>query len=378
MKTQMVSRPSWCNHFLVKCSFCSEYIVCTGFHEGIVWNACWNPKGDILASCGQDRVIRLWKKSVEEGIWKLTDELRDAHTKTVRAVAFCPSGKYLAAGAFDGTVSIWINHEDGDGGWKCVATLEGHENEVKSVSWSPDGRLLATCGRDKTVWVWEVVSSYVSCGNYDNDSIDSHGDQHRLEDDLDFECLAVLVEHSQDVKMVQFSPVDGRCLVSSSYDDTVKVLKSDLEQDEWSCYQTIGEHASTVWATAFSPNGKTFVSVGDDRKIAAYRRETSGKKEWICIGKREFAHDRPITTVDFRNGLVITGGTDRKAKIWKLCECGNESFEKIAFQEMLSIDMPERREVNSVRWNPCHEGLVAIAGDDGHLQIVNITAQAEF
>lgn len=28
-----------------------------------VWYVCWDPNGSILASCGSDKLIRLWEKS---------------------------------------------------------------------------------------------------------------------------------------------------------------------------------------------------------------------------------------------------------------------------------------------------------------------------
>lgn len=81
------------------------------------------------------------------------------HTKTVRSIAWAPSGKTLASGSFDSNVAVYESEGDVDlteaREWECATVLEGHETECKSVVYSSNGTLLASCSRDKTVWIWE-------------------------------------------------------------------------------------------------------------------------------------------------------------------------------------------------------------------------------
>ena len=89
------------------------------------------------------------------------------HSKTVRCVAWAPSGKTFATASFDSNIAVWEQEGanvdddmDGNGGvepgeWECASLLEGHETECKGVAYSSSGTLLASCSRDKTVWVWE-------------------------------------------------------------------------------------------------------------------------------------------------------------------------------------------------------------------------------
>jgi len=64
-------------------------------HSGIVWNISWHPKGYMLASCGEDKTIRLWNYT-DDNKSTLKCLLADGHQRTVRAVAWSYSGQSLA------------------------------------------------------------------------------------------------------------------------------------------------------------------------------------------------------------------------------------------------------------------------------------------
>lgn len=74
-----------------------------------------------------------------------------------------------------------------------------------------------------------------------------------VEADNDFECLSVLQEHSQDVKMVAWHPHE-EVLASASYDDTIKIWRED--DDDWYCSDTLQGHTSTIWSIDFDKTGE--------------------------------------------------------------------------------------------------------------------------
>lgn len=125
-------------------------------HDERVWDVAWNPVEPLLASCSQDKTIRIaaYATGGPQQQFANVAQIPTGHKRTVRALAWAPSGRTLAAASFDSTISIW-EREDGDGDWECAATLEGHETEVKGVAYNHEGTMLATCGRDKSVWIWE-------------------------------------------------------------------------------------------------------------------------------------------------------------------------------------------------------------------------------
>lgn len=168
------------------CSSCASHVdrkpIVSSGHSDRAWNLAWNPKHSLVASCSADKTVRLYSYGVttastsESSLYfKTSQTIHTEHLKTVRAVAWSPSGRTLATGSFDSNVGIWEQERDedddeedeegqprslGTGDWECVGTLEGHETECKSVGFSSTGTLLASCSRDKSVWIWEGRIQY--------------------------------------------------------------------------------------------------------------------------------------------------------------------------------------------------------------------------
>ncbi|KAG4078090.1 hypothetical protein HA402_002141 [Bradysia odoriphaga] len=318
-------------------------------HKGRVWGADWHPTNNALATCGEDKTIRLW--SQEGNRWITKTILSDSHTRTIRDIAWSPCGQFLASASFDATTAIWDRKS---GQFECNATLEGHENEVKSVCWSKSGSLLSTCSRDKSVWIWEVAG----------------------EDE--FECAAVLNAHTQDVKKVTWHPhVD--ILASASYDNTIKMYKEDPADNDWMCISTLTGHTSTVWSIAFDGTGNRLASCSDDRTVKIWQCYMPGNEEgiatpdgdmvWKCVCTIAGHHTRSIYDISWcpQTGLIATACGDDIVRVFK----ESENSTKLApeFEIVASQHGAHSQDVNTVKWCPTTTGLLLSTSDDGDAKI---------
>eukprot|EP00906_Rhabdomonas_costata_P037142 RCo052212 len=342
--------------------------ICTlSGHTDRVWCVAWHPRGDLLASCGGDRSVRIWRPEGEGfSRWICVAVLDKDHRRTVRCVAWSPCGRFLACASFDATVTVY---EASSSGYTLVSTLEGHENEVKWVAWSPEGNLLATCSRDKTLEVWEKTS------------------------DNDFEMASVLHGHQQDVKFVTFHPFK-QLLYSASYDDSVRQWQEEDDvggsgggSDEWVCSDILLAHSSTVWGVAFEKfppdealethrdrNYPRLVSCSDDCTMIVWQQlpqpsDNTGKRRvWRNSCTLSGYNTRTIYSVDWSpQNVIISAGGDDSLRVFEETsrdlKVGTSSW-----TQTVCVEKAHRTDVNCVRWHPT-EPILASAGDDGLVKI---------
>ncbi|MFQ5732145.1 MAG: WD40 repeat domain-containing protein [Planctomycetaceae bacterium] len=117
-------------------------------HNGWVRYLDVSPDGTLLASCGNDNLVKLWNAADGKAVKSLA-----GHKSNVYSVLFHPDGKHLLSGDLDGDVKLWeiaagkaVRTFDA----KALHTYNGgqqvHYGGVRSMSLSPDKKYLACSG----------------------------------------------------------------------------------------------------------------------------------------------------------------------------------------------------------------------------------------
>ncbi|KXN86729.1 WD repeat-containing protein 5 [Leucoagaricus sp. SymC.cos] len=107
--------------------------------------------------------------------YELQHTLR-GHTMSISAVKFSPDGKLLASCGAEKVIKIW-NPENGD----FIRDLSGHTQGLSDIAWSSDSTFLASASDDTTIRIWNIElgltqkilkghTKWVFCLNYNTTS----------------------------------------------------------------------------------------------------------------------------------------------------------------------------------------------------------------
>lgn len=104
----------------------------------------FSPDGKKLAAAtGMEKRMEIW--DVEK--LELAGSIKDSDW--LNCLVFTPDGKHLVTGGT--AVKVW----DPVSG-ACLKTFEGHTDEIYGVDVSPDGKFIASASNDKTVKIWAL------------------------------------------------------------------------------------------------------------------------------------------------------------------------------------------------------------------------------
>jgi len=117
-------------------------------HEGYVWAIAFDYSGDYLVSVGFDNTIRLW--NVESG--KLLHVIPQVGTSTMDGIAFHPHLALLAYADIDNNIHLWGIETE-----RVIASV-AMASQPKVFAYSPCGRYLACGAYDGSVTIWEITS----------------------------------------------------------------------------------------------------------------------------------------------------------------------------------------------------------------------------
>lgn len=280
----------------------------------------WSPQGKMLAAASAAGEVALWQND------NFTT-LQTSNDQSVDCLAFSHDGQFLAVGGQDGLVKIWQ-------GTELIATLENAPAWVDQLTWSPNSHQLAFgLGRRVQVWNadtreivvilnfesssilgidWRSDGKYLAIGGHQGIKVWNCRNWNQEPYVLDIPSVSIAMA---------WSP-DGRYLASGNMDRTITVVESQLlvsgnDPQPWVMRGFPGKIREIAWSDIGNQNGVPILACCSVDGIVVWEKSQDESLGWEATVLTN--HVDVINAIAFapHSLLLASAGADGWVCLWK-------------------------------------------------------------
>ncbi len=313
-------------------------------HAALVTALAISPDGLLLFSGDEAGTGKFWHTTTGT----LARTLR-GHTAGITAAHFTPDGKRLLTSSLDGTVAQW----DVASGQELPAMLvlgdlqrrDAFDMPVIGLAISPDGQQVATLSEDSPGGTRQCIVRL-----WDIDQGTAAGEVYRGPEALSS------IAYTTDGRglllagtLVQSNETEGG--IVRRFDLVARV---EVTAPGGGPYLDLSNRHEGIWAALDAPRGAGVLTIGGNG-AALWPAGNSDRPEL------QFKPHSGITSTAFSASgkFAVTGGSDRRAKIWNISTGLAE----------LQLPAEHNGPLSSVQFSPAEENLLLTASEDGTVRL---------
>ena len=313
----IASQHRFCGLFFESSPECSATL---SAHTDWITSVAFHPSGSCIATCSQDKTIRLWRVNrggtaaervstiqmktpafaqfhpsapyiavaTADGtsLWRLNKDCAEAKlilrlptTSCIRGpfyVAFHPSAPYLATATADGA-SLWRLDEDCASA-QCISLVQGQrfdgrDDTVHCIAFHPSASFLATGTGDGKVKLWRLSQNYSAASRV----------QQLQQNQQDYGPIHSVVFHAS----MPF-------IATAGSDGTANIWSLNADCSEATHLTTLRGHSYSVYSVAFHPSAPFLLTGSGDGQA----------KLWLFVSSIRLEHcSADATCVSTMQGL---------------------------------------------------------------------------